>query len=570
LNNFYYSDSGFIHHFRINNIREFFLIFSGNLVSFNSKYNYKLKNNIMKTGLLFLIFFVFSVNTFSNNIRVTNAVLTGQNMSNNTTYVQFDLAWDNSWRDNINWDAAWVFIKFKTTYDTAWRTPFITNLGHSVPSGFVYETPSPVTGLLIYRDADGSGNVSLSGVKVLWRYGMDNVADADIVSIKVFAFEMVYVPQGQFWVGDGSTTYGNNGQFSAGSTTNPFLISSENQLTLGGTLTSSLGNRNASVMSTPDDFNNGTTKTLPAAYPKGFNPFYCMKHEVSQGQYTEFLNSLTRWQQKNRVAADISKDTINSFYVMTDTNIIYYRNVIRCPQYGNGTTAPVVFSCTRPDRACNNVNWGDLCAFLDWAGLRPMTDLEYEKACRGPLTPVIDEYAWGNATYKRANSFYSSPENGTEYISPIDTANILYGNIVLSNGDGGTGPVRCGIFARTGTDRIKAGATYYGILDMCGNVHELTTSVGSTQGRVFIGTHGDGILSVNGCGNNSDWPGYIVNEITLGYFSRKGAGFSSDGIQRVRISDRFLGNMVNATRYFQHGIRGVLTSPSTTIKGNKN
>ena len=34
-------------------------------------------------------------------------------------------------------------------------------------------------------------------------------------------------------------------------------------------------------------------------------------------------------------------------------------------------------------------------AFADWAGLRSMTELEYEKACRGPLEPVAGEYAFG-------------------------------------------------------------------------------------------------------------------------------------------------------------------------------
>ena len=33
--------------------------------------------------------------------------------------------------------------------------------------------------------------------------------------------------------------------------------------------------------------------TIPAAFPKGFQAFYIMKYETSQGQYTEFLNSIS-------------------------------------------------------------------------------------------------------------------------------------------------------------------------------------------------------------------------------------------------------------------------------------
>ena len=30
-----------------------------------------------------------------------------------------------------------------------------------------------------------------------------------------------------------------------------------------------------------------------------------------------------------------------------------------------------------------HISWSDMSAYLDWSGLRPMTELEYEKACRG-------------------------------------------------------------------------------------------------------------------------------------------------------------------------------------------
>ena len=48
--------------------------------------------------------------------------------------------------------------------------------------------------------------------------------------------------------------------------------------------------------------------------------------------------------------------------------------------------------------------WADCATYADWAGLRPMTELEFEKACRGPLKPVPDEYAWGTAAVAGSNS----------------------------------------------------------------------------------------------------------------------------------------------------------------------
>ena len=60
----------------------------------------------------FVLTFIAGI-SFANNVLVQNVTTTGNNATNKTIQVQFDLSWDNSWRDAINWDAAWVFIKFK-------------------------------------------------------------------------------------------------------------------------------------------------------------------------------------------------------------------------------------------------------------------------------------------------------------------------------------------------------------------------------------------------------------------------------------------------------------------------
>ena len=52
----------------------------------------------------------------------------------------------------------------------------------------------------------------------------------------------------------------------------------------------------------------------------------------------------------------------------------------------------------------NYMTWTDLLAYLDWSCLRPMTEFEYEKICRGPVYPVANEYAWGNQTYTLADA----------------------------------------------------------------------------------------------------------------------------------------------------------------------
>ena len=60
------------------------------------------------------------------------------------SFIQFDIAWSNSWRTVLeadgagheNWDAAWVFVKFRVPKDQApWRHAVLATDGHQVPAG---------------------------------------------------------------------------------------------------------------------------------------------------------------------------------------------------------------------------------------------------------------------------------------------------------------------------------------------------------------------------------------------------------------------------------------------------
>lgn len=65
-------------------------------------------------GAFFLCLLSFTAR--ANDIAVSNATLTGQDAGADFTLVRFDVNWSNSWRTNSgpsNWDAAWVFVKFR-------------------------------------------------------------------------------------------------------------------------------------------------------------------------------------------------------------------------------------------------------------------------------------------------------------------------------------------------------------------------------------------------------------------------------------------------------------------------
>ena len=470
---------------------------------------------------------------YANNIQVGTPTLTGQNTTDDYVYVQFDLSWDNSWRTSSapnNWDAAWVFVKYKPTGGD-WAHATLNTSGHSVTTNngvaATIMTPADGKGVFLYRTNDGTGSINWDDVKLRWNYGTDGLGDADTVTVKVFAIEMVYVPEGNFYVGDGSST----GTFRQTGSNTPQQISTNSavikcedtsfddaQLEGDGILVDGDGGIDM----------DGTSAVDNQDFPTGYTAFYCMKYEISQGQYADFLSLLTDAQDDNRYPnqSGSSRHTISG-------------------SYGN-------YSASVPNRACNYFSWADGAAYADWAGLRPMTELEYEKACRGTANPVANEYAWGDTTIH--DSAYTITNDG----QPNATVNnsTIKGNASYLTTDGDTsGPLRCGIFADADSDRQEAGASYYGVMELSGNLFERSVTIGNATGRGFTGTHGDGSLDSIGNTDASNWPG--TDAVGAGFRG----GYWADGTGYLRVSDRHHAAYTDMIRSNGVGCRCVRSVP---------
>jgi formylglycine-generating enzyme required for sulfatase activity len=529
---------------------------------------------------LFLGFLIPNI-VNANGVVISNVTLGPQNTTNHYTMINFDISWQNSWKittgEPYNWDACWVFAKYrkKTTYDWKhctlnWVAGTGAADGHIVPGNATIRSSNDngaggAYGVFIYYNTDMSqGPVSYTGVGLRWNYGVDGLFDNDSVEICVFAIEMVYVPQGSFYLGDGTTT-NIAGQFEAansgggGYSGQPFLVTSENAITLGGGGAGSLGNHNTSGMWTADDFNNSpsSSKTLPAAFPKGYKAFYCMKYEITQEQYVEFLNKLTYNQQNTRTG--VAPNSAAGTAVLGGGA---YRNRIEIMTPGIGTYKPAVYASELNNNgtyndatdgqniACNYLSWADVAAYLDWAALRPMTELEYEKACRGPsiYSPTNDEFAWGTTFLTQATGITNPGQNN-------ETASNAGANINTASHPNVPGTMRVGNFGQSVNTRQATGATYYGIMEMSGNALERVVSVGNSTGRAFTDVNGDGVLNATGDANQPTWPG--TGATGAGF---RGGGWNSN-FTDCRISDRIYASATNNSRYASYGGRGVRTAP---------
>ena len=409
--------------------------------------------------LLFLVLVVVEP-ARANDLSITNVRLAGQDASAHTVLVEFDVAWQNSWRlsgtEPNNWDAVWLFAKYRTAGGD-WYHATLSTSGHAIPSGAVIGQGDGL-GVFLHRSAPGTGAVSFTDVRLRWNYGADGVGDtADQVEVRVLGIEMVYIPQGAFAAGG------------IGTETNAYTLTTIS--TADATVTpSGAGSKGGQA----GGFPTGQLAPSTPSWPNGFAAFYVQKYEITQGQYADFLSLLTASQAANRNPPTVNRLTITGSY----------------PN----------FYATAPARACPNLNWADGTAYADWAGLRPMTELEFEKAQRGPALPVADEFAWGtNSIHTLAYTVSNDGASNASITNPgSGTGNANYASGAIG------GPLRAGIFA-VGNNREESGAGYYGVMDLSGNLAERPVGLESAASRAFDGSPGDGTLSQTGNSNAPTW-----------------------------------------------------------------
>lgn len=511
----------------------------------------------------------------ANNIQVSTATLTELDSIAGTVRVQFDLTWENSWRTSSapnNWDAAWVFVKYRNATTGVWHHARLHgDIGHTAPAGTTISTglltpgsPFEATsnwgvGAFIHRSADGSGTFSPNGIELRWNYGtqVPAIDYADIAEVKVLAIEMVYVLEGPYALG---TNGGDQYRFRKGNDPSAaFQVTSENAIVLGTGSGQLWAEENSNVTD---------GSTLPAAYPKGFAAFYMHKYEITQQAYVDFLNTLTYTQQAARTSVAPNSPAGTGALSSTNDN----RNGIDIEFPGMASSTPAVYACNLNSTApfggpddgqwlpCNYTSTFDWQAYLDWSGLRLMTELEYEKACRGPLPPVNSGFAWGTSGITGTNSTpkftLGAPGTATESIATNFNTTGTVGNAInyYSAPTAFEGPLRVGIFAANvdnDNDRVRAGASYYGILELTGNLWERTVLAGLPSGQSYTGLHGDGTLSTGGTADVSQWPNPYGS-------NWKGGAYNGPKPEQ-QVSDRQVGvnDSYSVERNAISGMRGV-------------
>jgi formylglycine-generating enzyme required for sulfatase activity len=305
-------------------------------------------------------------------------------------------------------DYLWVFIKYSTTNGTdgSWNHCTLAAGGTVTPT-------ADNLGVFIRSSLAGPGGNNFT---VRWNYTANGIGaiDANNTVVRVFAIEMVEIPTGAFYYNvDGLGGVGFNNYYSG---VTPSLIANTTQVPNGAA----------------------------DGWPNGYNAFYLAKYEVTQGQYVDFLNNIL--------------SATAAAYYSASWDVTGYR-------IGNTGVYPNQYWTDVPNRACNFVSWDNMKAYLSWTALRPITEMEFEKAARGTQQGGTNTrlYPWGNTAPATTTG---TIEGGTHYI--------YYANL-YADFTGGWKPILVGWYLSQGyapANREWTGASPYGIADLSGNLWE--------------------------------------------------------------------------------------------------
>ena len=389
-----------------------------------------------------------------NYMLVQNVSVTAVNSTQGTAQVQFDLNWGNSWKDSINWDAAWVFMKYKNAAGE-WKHAKINPTGydHGIGTSNIIQPTSDKMGAFIHMADYGQTNFSVDGLQLQWNYGLDGVSNPANLELKVFAVEMVYIPIGSFSFCDGDN-YKPKGLSYNYSVINQRISP---QISVQEHDAWSYENFSDTVRIKGDaglDSDNDGIIDHPY-YPTGYFPFYAFKYEMSDQQYADFLNCLSNTQQS---ALEVTSGSSSLNFVDGK----YY--------------------ASSPNRAFSgeyNVSKLMLVSYADWSGLRPLSVLEFSKALWGSKVPYVS----------------NSPGN---YINEQSNKDVGYAARIYNS-----------------TSYTNGGSGYFGIKDMMCSLTEPCISLVSDGFSIQI--HGDGQIDDLGNSDIQIWQNsnFVVHYITV-------------------------------------------------------
>ncbi len=422
-----------------------------------------------------ILLLILISNAHASSLKLSQPILY---IEHGNAYAVLNVRWENAWKNERNHDAIWLF--FKSISNNLHVSQIkVASDGHRIVHKHVDNhpelafklTPDSI-GLFLSVAKPYRGTVHATLSIRLSTASFKNIATRNAL-LTAYGIEMVNIPYGEFYLGEPDnaslkygTIYRPLGQGSFGG---PVKVAKENQVF-------QISKKGDLYYEAPEGYEGDQSGEISNTFPKGVDPFYMMKYELTEGQYVAFLNSLSPDQQLVR---DIS----------SDANYI--------GDGGSITKAGEAYKTPFPDKPCRFVGWDDAMAYADWAGLRPMTEFEFTKACRGGGKPIANQFPWG--TSQKIQIQRLPDQNGVlSMLNEMEEA------------------------AMSDQHKPLFGASHYWVMDLAGSLWERVITIGHESGRKFKGNHGDGVLNEAGNANTLGWP---IGDENAGGVGFRGGGF---------------------------------------------
>src|SRR5471030_2898079 len=130
---------------------------------------------VIKNILFCIIFCLTTLSVaWASNLQLSNLDEVSANTAAGTITFSFNVTQDNSWRNQTNYDAVWVFMKYSTDGGATWKHASmagsgINPAGFSVPTEFQSQfelmVPSDQKGFFLQRSGQAAGNINLTNVQ---------------------------------------------------------------------------------------------------------------------------------------------------------------------------------------------------------------------------------------------------------------------------------------------------------------------------------------------------------------------------------------------------------------------
>jgi len=204
-----------------------------------------------------------------------------------------------------------------------------------------------------------------------------------------------------------------------------------------------------------------------------------------------------------------------------------------------------------------------------------MTNFEFEKVSRGPLSRLGNEYIWGTMNITQAQSTSLTNSGMPSEISSVSGNGLAAYNSAIANG-----PLRVGFSATGASTRETAGSTYYGVMNIGGNVWEMVAGGSNTLNNGYKLTYanlGDGRLTTAGVFNTTNWQLYTsIPYSTLGcgccsnyykwHMEMRGGSYTS-AATTLRTSDRSKNATASCGGSFDFGFGNVVDQRQSDVGG---